>query len=193
MQRKQSDQDLIAAVLSGNTKAYAELVKNHQRFVFTLALRFAKNREDAEEIAQDCFVKAYKALGPFKQTAKFSTWLYTITYTTSMSFLRKKQLNTQSIDDDDSILQLPNDIASYRADLVEQKSANVYLNLAIDSLLPDDAAIITLFYLGEQSLEEIGQTLHMEANTVKVKLHRARARLKEKMEILLKDEVNELL
>lgn len=193
MQRKQSDQDLIAAVLSGNTKAYAELVKNHQRFVFTLALRFAKNREDAEEIAQDCFVKAYKALGTFKQTAKFSTWLYTITYTTSMSFLRKKQLNTQSIDDDDSILQLPNNIASYRADLVEQKSANVYLNLAIDSLLPDDAAIITLFYLGEQSLEEIGQTLHMEANTVKVKLHRARARLKEKMEILLKDEVNELL
>ena len=193
MQRKQSDQDLIAAVLSGNTKAYAELVKNHQRFVFTLALRFAKNREDAEEIAQDCFVKAYKALGTFKQTAKFSTWLYTITYTTSMSFLRKKQLNTQSIDDDESILQLPNNIASYRADLVEQKSANVYLNLAIDSLLPDDAAIITLFYLGEQSLEEIGQALHMEANTVKVKLHRARARLKEKMEILLKDEVNELL
>ncbi|RZK17396.1 MAG: sigma-70 family RNA polymerase sigma factor [Flavobacterium sp.] len=193
MQRKQSDQDLIAAVLSGNTKAYAELVKNHQRFVFTLALRFAKNREDAEEIAQDCFVKAYKALGTFKKTAKFSTWLYTITYTTSMSFLRKKQLNTHSIDDDESILQLPNNIASYRADLVEQKSANVYLNLAIDSLLPDDAAIITLFYLGEQSLEEIGQALHMEANTVKVKLHRARARLKEKMEILLKDEVNELL
>ena len=193
MQRKQSDQDLIAAVLSGNTKAYAELVKNHQRFVFTLALRFAKNREDAEEIAQDCFVKAYKALGTFKQTAKFSTWLYTITYTTSMSFLRKKQLHTHSIDDDESILQLPNNIASYRADLVEQKSANVYLNLAIDSLLPDDAIIITLFYLGEQSLEEIGQALHIEANTVKVKLHRARARLKEKMEILLKDEVNELL
>jgi RNA polymerase sigma factor (sigma-70 family) len=193
MQRKQSDQDLITEVLSGNTKAYAELVKNHQRFVFTLALRFAKNREDAEEIAQDCFVKAYKALGTFKQTAKFSTWLYTITYTTSMSFLRKKQLNTQSINDDESILQLPNNISSYQADLVEQKSANVYLNMAIDSLLPDDAAIITLFYLGEQSLEEIGQALRMEANTVKVKLHRARARLKEKMEVLLKDEVNELL
>jgi RNA polymerase sigma factor (sigma-70 family) len=193
MQRKQSDQDLIIEVLSGNTKAYAELVKNHQRFVFTLALRFAKTREDAEEIAQDCFVKAYKALGTFKQTAKFSTWLYTITYTTAMSFLRKKQLNTQSIHDDESILQLPNNIASYRADLVEQKSAKVYLNLAIDSLLPDDAAIITLFYLGEQSLEEIGQALHMGPNTVKVKLHRARARLKEKMEVLLKDEVNELL
>lgn len=193
MQRKQSDQDLITEVLSGNTKAYAELVKNHQRFVFTLALRFAKNREDAEEIAQDCFVKAYKALGTFKQTAKFSTWLYTITYTTSMSFLRKKQLNTQSINDDESILQLPSNISSYQADLVEQKSANVYLNMAIDSLLPDDAAIITLFYLGEQSLEEIGQALRMEANTVKVKLHRARARLKEKMELLLKDEVNELL
>jgi RNA polymerase sigma factor (sigma-70 family) len=193
MQHKQSDQEIIAAVLNGNTKAFEVLVKNHQRFVFTLALRFVKNREDAEEIAQDCFIKAYRALGTFKQTAKFSTWLYTIAYTTAMSFLRKKQLSIQSIDDDESVLQLPNNIGSYRADLVEQKSANVYLKLAIDSLLPDDAAIITLFYLGEQSLEEIGQALHMETNTVKVKLHRARARLKEKMEVLLKDEVNELL
>jgi RNA polymerase sigma factor (sigma-70 family) len=193
MQRKQSDQELIAEVLSGNTKAYAELVKNHQRFVFTLAFRFAKNREDAEEIAQDCFVKAYRALGTFKQTAKFTTWLYTITYTTAMSFLRKRKINTQSIDNDEMVLQLPNTITSYRANLVEQKSANVYVNMAINSLLPDDAAIITLFYLGEQSLEEIGTMLNMEANTVKVKLHRARGRLKEKLELLLKDEVKELL
>ena len=193
MQGKQSDQELIAEVLAGNTAAYADLVGQHQRFVFTLALRFVKNREDAEEIAQDCFVKAYRALGTFKQTSKFSTWLYTIAYTTSMSFLRKKQLDTQSIHDDEHLLQLPNHISSFNADLVEQKSANAYLNKGINSLLPDDAAIITLFYLGEQSLEEIGKVLHMEANTVKVKLHRARGRLREKMELLLKDEVNELL
>ena len=193
MQPKPSDQELIEEVLNGNSKAYAVLVKNHQRFVFTLALRFTKNREDAEEIAQDCFIKAYRSLGTFKQTSKFSTWLYTITYTTAMSFLRKRQVDTTSIDNDENVLQLVNNISSYNSDLVEQKSANVYLNIAINNLSPIDAAIITLFYLGEQSLEEIGQAMHMEPNTIKVKLHRARARLKEQMELLLKDEIKELL
>ena len=193
MQPKPSDQELIEEVLNDNSKAYAVLVKNHQRFVFTLALRFTKNREDAEEVAQDCFIKAYWSLGTFKQTSKFSTWLYTITYTTAMSFLRKRQVDTTSIDNDENVLQLVNNISSYNADLVEQKSANVYLNIAINNLSPIDAAIITLFYLGEQSLEEIGQAMHMEPNTIKVKLHRARARLKEQMELLLKDEIKELL
>lgn len=193
MQHKQSDIDLITEVLSGNTAVYSELVKRHQRFVFTLALRFSKSREDAEEIAQDCFVKAYKALGTYKQTAKFSTWLYTITYTTSMSYLRKKRLDVQSIDDEGSILQLENHTSDFNADQVEKRSGYVYLNQAIALLSPDDASIITLFYQGEQSLEEIGKTLNMESNTVKVKLHRARIRLKEKLQFLLKDEVKELL
>ncbi len=191
MQQKETDLALIVKVLTGNTAVYADLVKRHQRFVFTLALRFAKNREDAEEIAQDCFIKAYRALGTFKQNAKFSTWLYTITYTTSMSFLRKKRLNTSAIDDDKNVLQIVS--SDFDANIVEKKSAHAYLALAITMLLPDDAAIITLFYNGEQSLEEIGQTLNMETNTIKVKLHRARIRLKEKLQYLLKDEVKELI
>ena len=193
MQQQETDLDLITAVLTGNTAMYAVLVKRHQRFVFTLAMRFAKNREDAEEIAQDCFVKAYRALGTFKQGSKFTTWLYTITYTTAMTFLRKKRLDTQSINDDENVLQVANSGTGFDADQIEKKSSYVYLNQAIDMLLPDDAAIITLFYKGEQSLEEIGATLGMEPNTVKVKLHRARQRLKEKLQYLLKDEVKELI
>jgi len=191
--QKETDLDLITAVLNGNTAQYAVLVKHHQRFVFTLALRFAKNREDAEEVAQDVFVKAYRALGTFKQTSKFSTWLYTITYTTAMTFLRKKRLDTQSINDDENVLQIANNGTHFDANIVEKKSSYAYLNQAIDMLLPDDAAIITLFYKGEQSLEEIGEALSMEPNTVKVKLHRARQRLKEKLQYLLKDEVKELI
>jgi len=191
--QQQTDQALITAVLEGNSSAYAELVNRHKRFVFTMAMKFAKNREDAEEIAQDCFIKAYRALGTFKNTSKFSTWLYTITYTTAMSFLRKKRIVTYSIDDEESHLQLENPISSYQANDVEKKSKYAYLNLAISQLLPDDAAIITLFYQSEQSLDEIAQVLKMESNTVKVKLHRARLRLKEKLEYLLKDEVKELL
>lgn len=193
MQPKETDLELIAAVLDGNTAVYSELVKRHQRFVFTLAMRYTRNREDAEEIAQDCFIKAYRALGTFKQSAKFSTWLYTITYTTAMTFLRKKRLLTDSIDSEESTIQLENHISDYHADGVEKASAYVYLNQAIAQLLPDDATILTLFYKGEQSLEEIGKALAMESNTVKVKLHRARARLKEKLQHILKDEVKELI
>jgi len=158
-----------------------------------MAMKFAKNREDAEEIAQDCFVKAYRSLGSFKNTSKFSTWLYTITYTTAMSFLRKKRIATYSMDEEENHLQLENHISSFQANEVEKKSKYAYLNLAISQLLPDDAAIITLFYQSEQSLDEIAQVLKMESNTVKVKLHRARLRLKEKLEYLLKEEVKELL
>ena len=193
MQEKETDITLINEILAGNTAQYAILVKRHQRFVFTLAMRFAKNREDAEEVAQDCFIKAYKALGTFKQTSKFSTWLYTITYTTAMTFLRKKRLATQSINDDENVLQIANSGSGFDADSYDKKLSYVYLNEAIDMLLPDDAAIITLFYKGEQSLEEIGLTLNMPQNTIKVKLHRARHRLKEKLQYLLKDEIKELI
>ena len=193
MQSKSTDIELIKEVLAGDQAAYADLVKRHQRFVFTLALRFTKNREDAEEIAQDCFVKAYRSLNNFQQTAKFSTWMYTIVYTTCMTFLRKKKLDTQSIDSEESQIQLTNHISAFKADQVEQKSRFAYLNMAINQLLPDDAAIISLFYQGEQSLEEISKALGMETNTVKVKLHRARHRLKEKLEGILHHEVKEML
>ncbi|GGI26759.1 RNA polymerase sigma factor [Pedobacter mendelii] len=193
MKQELPDLELIQNVLTGDTGQYALLVKRHQRFVFTLALRFAKNREDAEEIAQDCFVKAYKALGTFKQTAKFSTWLYTITYTTAMTFLRKKRLDTSSISDEETFLQLENHTSAFNANIYEQQNGHSFLNEAITHLMPDDAAIITMFYKGEQSLEEIGVALNMEPNTIKVKLHRARQRLKEKLQYLLKDEVKDLL
>jgi RNA polymerase sigma-70 factor (ECF subfamily) len=193
MQSKLSDSELIEHTLAGDQSAYADLVKRHQRFVFTLAMRFAKSREDAEEIAQDCFIKAYRSLSSFHGQSKFSTWLYSIVYTTAMTFLRKKRIDTDSIDDENTFIQVENKPSGYDAYDVENKSRSYYLNQAIEQLLPDDATIITLFYKGEQSLEEIGQALNMEANTVKVKLFRARQRLKEKLERNLKQEVKELI
>ena len=193
MQNKYSDTELINKVLGGDKATYADLMKLHQRFVFTLALRFTKNREDAEEIAQDCFVKAYRSLNTFRNTSKFSTWLYSIVYTTAMTFLRKKRLDVQSLDAEGVLPKVENHVSDLNADEVEHKSKMVFVNKAIDQLLPDDAAVITLFYQGEQSLEEIGQALGMEVNTVKVKLHRARHRLKEKIENILHHEVRELI
>lgn len=193
MQSKFSDIELIEQTLQGNQAAYADLVKRHQRFVFTLAMRFTKTREDAEEVAQDSFIKAYRSLQNFQGQSKFSTWLYSIVYTTAMTFLRKRKLDTSSIDDENNHLQLENQSGGFKNDLAENKSRSYYVNQAIEQLLPDDAMIITLFYKGEQSLEEIAVTLGIEPNNVKVKLFRARQRLKEKLERNLKNEVSELI
>ena len=193
MQSKFSDIELIEQTLQGNQAAYADLVKRHQRFVFTLAMRFTKTREDAEEVAQDSFIKAYRSLQNFQGQSKFSTWLYSIVYTTAMTFLRKRRLDTSSIDDENNHLQLENQSGGFKNDLAENKSRSYYVNQAIEQLLPDDAMIITLFYKGEQSLEEIAFTLGMEPNNVKVKLFRARQRLKERLERNLKHEVSELI
>jgi RNA polymerase sigma-70 factor (ECF subfamily) len=193
MQSKLSDIELIEQTLAGNQSAYADLVKRHQRYVFTLALRFSKNREDAEEIAQDCFIKAFRSLASFQKQSKFSTWLYSIVYTTAMTFLRKKRVDTDSIDDENTYIQLENHSSGLNNNMAEKRSRSYYLNQAIGQLLPDDAAIISLFYMGEQSLEEIGQALGIDPNTAKVKLFRARQRLKEKLEKNLKNEVKELI
>jgi RNA polymerase sigma factor (sigma-70 family) len=193
MQSKFSDIELIEQTLQGNQAAYADLVKRHQRFVFTLAMRFTKTREDAEEVAQDSFIKAYRSLQNFQGQSKFSTWLYSIVYTTAMTFLRKRRLDTSSIDDENNHLQIENQSGGFKNDLAENKSRSYYVNQAIEQLLPDDAMIITLFYKGEQSLEEIAFTLGMEPNNVKVKLFRARQRLKERLERNLKHEVSELI
>jgi len=192
MYTKRSDTELLDKILGGDQAAYAELVQCYQRFVFTLALRFSKNREDAEEIAQDSFVKAYCSLHTFKRTAKFSTWMYSIVYTTAMTFLRKKKPEFASIDDESTMLTVHN-VSEYETDKVSLKSRSAYIQKAVEMLHPNDAALITLFYYNEQSVEETAKAMGLEKNTVKVKLHRARHRLKDKLELLLKHEVKELL
>jgi len=187
-----SDSEIISLVLKGDHNAYALLVERYKSYVFTLTLRFTKNREDAEEVAQDIFVKAYRSLADFKGTAKFSTWLYTIVNTTCITFLRKKRLQVSSLDDERTFEVADSQDSGFGANQVEQKSRLTMVNRAIAMLNPDDAEIITLFYKNEQSLEEIGQILGLEVNTAKVRLHRARARLKEKMEKYFAEEVKDL-
>lgn len=187
-----TDIEIISAVLSGNQQAYAQIVQRHKAFVFTLVLRYIKSREDAEEVAQDVFVKAYRALSDFKGASKFSTWLYTIVNTTCISFLRKKKLEIQSMENDQVLEALENRDSGMNANQIEQKSKLAMVNKAIGLLNSDDAEIVTLFYKGEQSLEEIAQVLGIEANAVKVRLHRARTRLKEKMQTHFAAEVKDL-
>ncbi len=178
-------------MLSGQHQHFADLVKRYQNFVFTITLRYTDNREDAEEISQDIFVKAFKSLADFRGASKFSTWLYTIVTTTCITFLRKKKLQTHSLDNE-KVFEVADSVDSgMRANQIEQKSRAGMVNEAIKMLNPDDAKMITLFYKGEQSLEEISQILGIEPNAAKVRLHRARQRLKEKMEKYFMHEVRD--
>jgi RNA polymerase sigma factor (sigma-70 family) len=187
-----TDIEIISRVLNGEQNAYAELVNRYQNYVFTLAFRFTKNREDAEEVSQDIFIKAYRSLADFKGASKFSTWLYTIVYTTSITFLRKKKLDIRSLDDERTFELADSQDSGFSANQVEHKSKVNMVTKAIALLSPDDAQIITLFYKAEQNLEEIGKILGLETNTVKVRLHRARTRLKEKMQTHFSAEVKDL-
>lgn len=187
-----NDNELISRVLSGDQQAYAGLVSRYQSYVFTLALRMVKSREDAEEVAQDSFIKAYKYLGDFKGASKFSTWLYTIVNNTSISFLRKKKVEIHSLDNEKVFEVADSKESGMGANMIEQKSKMAMVNEAIAMLNPDDAQIITLFYKAEQSLEETAQILGIEINAAKVRLYRARTRLKEKMETYFAEEVKDL-
>ncbi|MFL5789216.1 MAG: RNA polymerase sigma factor [Flavisolibacter sp.] len=192
MHTEQADMDIIAQVLKGDNNTYAVLVQRYQNFVFTIVLRYVKSREDAEEVSQDVFIKAYRSLADFKGTSKFSTWLYTIATTTSITFLRKKKLDVHSLDNENVFNAADNIDSGMSANQIEQKSRLNMVNEAIKMLNPDDAQIITLFYKAEQNLEEIAQILGKETNTVKVQLHRARARLKDKMEKHFEQEVKDI-
>jgi RNA polymerase sigma factor (sigma-70 family) len=192
MHAGQADTDIITQVLGGNQQAYALLVDRYQNFVFTIVLRYIKSREDAEEVSQDVFVKAYRSLADFKGAAKFSTWLYTVTTTTCITFLRKKRLEVHSLDNERVFAAADNLDSGMSANQIEQKSRVNMVNEAIKMLGPDDAQVLTLFYKGEQSLDEIASIMGKETNAVKVQLHRARARLKEKMQQFFPHEVKDI-
>ena len=160
--------------------------------MFTIVLRYVKAREDAEEVAQDVFVKAYRSLSDFQGASKFSTWLYTITTTSCITFLRKKKLDMHSLDNEKVFAVADNLDGGMSANQIEQKSKVTMVNQAIALLSPDDAQVLTLFYKGEQSLEEIARAMGKEVNAVKVQLHRARTRLKERLQKHFSHEVKDI-
>ncbi len=172
-----TDELLIRQVLDGRQTAFAALVKRHERYVFTLAMRFVKNREDAHEVSQDSFLKAFRYLSDFRGECKFTTWLYKIVFSVAVNFLRGKNQLLLSLDDDQKPISLPNlssPDASRELEIGEKSTA---VRQAIEQLSPDDSAIITLFYLCEQSLDEICEITNLTMTNAKTKLCRARQRL----------------
>lgn len=182
-----SDEDLIDLVISGDHNAYRKIVDKYKNYVFSAVYKIISHSEDAEDVAQETFVKAFRALESFDGRSKFSTWLYKIAINTAISHRRKKKFYTQDIEE----VQI-NDTVSIGGSMKQQEQKE-YLQKAFQLLGEDDVTMLTLFYLKELSLEEIAEITDFEANNVKVKLYRARKRLAEKMKLILKSEAKSLL
>jgi len=173
---QKTDQDYILEIRSGNVNAYAMLVNKYKDMTFTLALRMVGNQEDAEEVAQDTFVKAYKALDSFKGTSKFSTWLYRIVYNTSLDYIKKNKrtVHSEHIDEiHESDIGTMQDALSY----LEAKEKKQTIEKALLQLPEDERVLLTLFYFEELPLKEISEITKISYDNVKIKLHRSRKKL----------------
>lgn len=180
----------INLIIEGNSNAFSVLVDRYKDLVFSLALKMVKNREEAEEVAQDTFIKVYKSLTQFKGDSKFSTWIYKVTYNTCLDRLKKQKREQQvvSIDDFNSnqIKTIDNAL-----DKMEKEEREKAIQECIQLLPADDAFLLTLFYFEEQSLEEIAKVIGLTANNVKVKLFRSRKKLTSILKETLEPEIIE--
>jgi len=184
---------LVSQVMTGDQSAFRLLVERHQDFVFSIALRVVRSREEAEEIAQDVFVKVYRSLSSFEQRSGFRTWLYTVTYRAAIDKYRTLKAPQTSLDDDRSAFQVAERTESGPANQTQQSDLRAQLQLALNRLKPEDATLIELFYLHEQSVKDIADITGLSLSNVKTKLHRLRESLKEQLTHLLKGEVQDLL
>ncbi len=173
---------LLDRILAGEEHLYQQLVERYKRYVFTLALKIVNNRDEAEEAAQDAFVKAFQYLKGFNRQAKFSTWLYRIAFNTAVSYKRKQRTGTQPVEG----LKVAGGAAA--SDAVEAHEKTAFVNLALAQLNEADRLALQLFYLHEFTLEEVAATLAQNVNTVKVRIHRARVRLGEELKKILHEE-----
>ena len=171
-----TDQYHIDQTLSGNTAAFGQLVERYQDYVFTIVVRMTRNKEEAQEIAQDTFVKAYQSLSSFRGESKFSSWLYTIAYRKTLDRI-KQQKRTVGSEDIDQCNEGDLGAVTNALDYLLLEERKSVINKAIESLAPDVAAIITYYYYEELSVKEIVDITGLGADNIKVKLFRGRKKL----------------
>ena len=170
------DQQLINQILNGDTNAYGKLIARYKDLVFTLALRMLKHREEAEEVTQDAFLKAYRSLHKFKGDSKFSTWIYKVTYNTCLDRIKKNKKHYNDVAIDDFTFNKLESFDNALERMIDSER-QLLIKKCIEKLPPDDAYILTLFYFEELSLDEISEIIQITSNTIKVKLYRARKKL----------------
>lgn len=176
-----SEKKIIEKVLGGDANAFEELVLRYEKTVYNLALRMVGDRDDAFDMTQEAFIKAYGSLSSFRGDSKFSVWIYRITTNVCLDFLRSKSRKQQvslTVSDDDEDAQL--DIPDPKADPEQQLIKKISMQSVEEGLktLPDkQRQILVMRELGGMSYAEIGKALSIEEGTVKSRIFRARKRL----------------
>jgi RNA polymerase sigma-70 factor (ECF subfamily) len=186
-----ADDLLLRQAGQGQPQALAQLVQRYQALAYTVALRVVSNAEDAEEVVQDAFLKAFGALGQFQRAAKFSTWLYRIVYNTALT-KKRAQGRPREL----PLTPATQEPAATSGDgwaAVRQADQQKYLALALARLPADDALVLTLHYLGEQSIAEICAILGKKTSAIKMQLLRSRQQLEAALLQLLPTEHQHLL
>ena len=175
--RNLSDQEIIDSVRKGNDSDYSIIVNRYKNKAFSMLKRMLKNDFEAEEVLQDCFLKAYKSLVNFKGESKFSTWFYRIVYNTALTRLssqkRKTETEMTSVEDHFDLE------SEYGSDEIEKTDMKEFIHDLIGKLPERYTAIITMFYLNEMSIEEISEVMGLTISNVKVILHRSRNSLRD--------------
>jgi len=185
----QEDLFFIEKTKKGDLNAFGSLIQKHESYAYTLALRILKNREDAEEVSQDAFMKAYHAIHSFEGTSKFTTWFYKILFNEALGRLRKNKVYLNLEENEVSETVVSEDFVGgmERMQLQERKEI---IQKGLTQLKPNESAVLTLFYLEEQSIKEIQEITSYSESQVKILLHRGRKNL---FEILQKITNNQLI
>lgn len=182
--KNHDDRVHIENVRQGNLASYTYLVDKYKNMAFTIARKILPNAQDAEDAAQESFLKAYMQIGSFEGKAKFSTWLYTIVYRTAISKLQQHRMAMQSIDEE---LEENYDYEYSPPPLeaLQVREREQFVKEAINRLPKTEALVITLYYLNESPIEEIQQITGLSNSNIKVKLFRARKVLGKELQFLL--------
>jgi RNA polymerase sigma-70 factor (ECF subfamily) len=187
-----SEAEIIAAILAGETQLYHELIRPHERRVYMMALSYMKNEADAEDIAQEAFIKAFRNLSMFRGDAKFSTWLISITLNEARNRLRRQSVvRMQSLDEptDENGTISPALLRDWReipSEVVEREEVRMLIKRAVESLPEIYRQVFLLRDVEELDVNETAQTLSISISNVKVRLHRARMMLQKELAPQLK-------
>lgn len=173
-----SEAELVRRAQNGDRAAFAGLVAEHQQFVYTLALRAVGSAQEAEDIAQEAFVRAWTALPHFRGQARFRTWLYRIVTNLCYNRLPRLRRDLSALDSEEAG-DLPDEVWADPAEGVEVAERRAFLHRQIEALPESYRVLVTLRFHEELSYEEIATVLSLPLGTVKTGLFRARARLRE--------------
>ena len=182
-----TEAEMIAAILAGETQLYHELIRPYERNVYLMALSYMKNEADAEDVAQEAFVKAFRNLASFRAEARFSTWLISITLNEAKSRLRRKLLvPMDSLDappDDDHNVSpaLLRDWREIPSEVLERGEIRQLLQEAIEQLPDIYRRVFLLRDVQEMNINETAEALNISIPSVKVRLHRARMMLQKRL------------